>query len=263
MANAGLAWVNHLADSNALLATNSEVTTLPLANVKDLHGASLWRSLSATGVYVTADLGVAQPVEALAVACANFSAAATWRLRLSSTGAHSGDLYDSGVVAMNRALVAKVRAQAVLLLPAAINARYVRIDFDDSGRAAEGNFDVGILWLSDFWQPERNFSYGAQSIMIDASTTTPSIGGQDYTDIRNKIRAERFEFNALREAELYNQVDQIDAIAGTSGNILFVPDPGGTYQNRKMIIGHLTELGASELSSFPVRAKAFEIKERI
>lgn len=263
MANAGLAWVNYLAEANAVLATNSEVATLPLANIKDLHGSSVWRTVAATGVTVTADLAVAQAIEALAVACANLSASATWRLRLSSSNAHAGDLYDSGVVAMNRALIARVRSQAVLILPSVVSARYVKIDIDDSGRAADGWFDIGILWLSDFWQPERNFSYGAQSIIVDSSQTTPSIGGQDFTDVRNKIRAERFEFNFLREAELYNQIDQIDGIAGTSGNILFVSDPGGTYQNRKLIIGHLTELGATELSSQPVRARAFEIKERI
>lgn len=263
MANAGLAWVNHLASAASVIATNSEVSSLPLSNIRDLHGVTVWRTQAATGISVTADLGAVQPVKALGIACATLSASATWRLRLSSSGAHGGDLYDSGILAMNRALIARSRGQAFLFLAAAVSARYAKVDIDNSGRAPEGYLDIGHLWLSDLWQPERNFSYGAQSILADASQTVQSIGGQDYTDVRNKVRAERFEFNALREAEIYGQIADLDGIAGTYNNVLYAPDPGGTYQNAKALIGRLTELGAVELNSQPTRARAFEVKERI
>nr|WP_298685217.1 hypothetical protein [uncultured Dongia sp.] len=262
MANAGLAWVNHL--MTAVLATNSEVATLPVSNIKDLHGATVWRTQAATGIEVTADLGAAQPVSVMAVAGAQVSAALQWRLRLSTTDAHDGDLYDSGLIAADPAEIVKARWQALLLLPTIVTARYIKINLEDSGRVGVGSIDIGHLWLADLWQPRRNFSYGAQNITIDPTQKSKSIGGQNYSDIRNKFRAERFEFNFLGEDEVVEIIsDQLDAVAGISGNILYIKSPGGERQNRQMIIGQMSELGANEHTTHPAHARAFEISEAL
>ena len=261
MANLALSWSNHLL--SATLATNSEVATLPLAHIRDPLGASLWRTQSAGGVYVMADLGSTQPVRVLALGGGAVSGAANWRLRLSSSAVHTGDLHDTGWVAMDPALIAGKRAQAALLLPAGIAARYARIDLDDPGRVGEGYLDIGHLWLADLWQPARNFSYGLESVLLDDSRVTTSIGGQDYVDVREKIRGERFVLRFLGEAEMTEAIAALDAAAGTSGNVLFMPDPDSANRNRQMLIGRLTEIGPVALTSHGIWSRDFEIRERL
>jgi len=261
MANLALSWSNHL--PGGTLATNSEVMTLPLAHIRDPLGASLWRTQSAGGVYVTADLGSTRPIRVLALGDGVVSAAASWRLRLSSSAAHSGDLHDSGWVTMDPALVAGKRAQGALLLPAGIAARYARIDLDDPGRAGEGYLDIGHLWLADLWQPARNFSYGLESVLFDESRVTTSIGGQDYVDVREKIRTLRFVLRFLSESDVTEAASALDAAAGTSGNVLFMPDPNSANRNRQMLIGRLTEIGPVALTSHGIWSRAFEIRERL
>lgn len=261
MATAGLSWVNHL--ETAIIATNSEVAGLPLANLTDLHGATIWRTQTHTGVTITLDFGSAKPVKAAMIAAANFSASATWRLRLSTTSAHAGDLSDSGVVAMNRGLIDNKRSQAAMVLAGAISTRYAKLDLDDPGRAAQGYFDVGLLWIGDLWQPARNFSWGAQGGLRDESPVSSSIGGQDYVDVRDKFRAETFSFNFLTDAEYFASIDQIDAIAGIARNVLVIPDPGGAYMNSQAIVGRVTELSPTSRAYFNGRSRAFSIKERL
>jgi hypothetical protein len=260
MAIAGFSWINHV--ESGAIAASSEVATLPLANVQDQHGASIWRTTAATGVTVTLDLAAAKPIKVLMVAAASFSSSATWRLQLSTTAAHTGDIYDSGTLAMNRALIANKRSQACLVLSQLYSARYAKITFNDSG-ATQGYFDVGLLWLGDLWQPKFNFSWGAQLGLQDVSDTATSIGGQDYTNVREKYRQEQVTFNFLTDADYYSGVDQIDAIAGTARNVLWVPDPAGSYLNNQAMIGRVTELGPTSRAFVNGRSRSYKIKERL
>jgi hypothetical protein len=75
-----------------------------------------------------------------------------------------GDLYDSGAVAMNRAVILRARSQAVLLLPATVTARYLKIDFADSALLY---LEAGLAWAGPLFQPSRNFNYGQAPTVQD------------------------------------------------------------------------------------------------
>ncbi len=256
MAKAGLAWINHI--DTAVLTTDSQVATLPLANVADPHLATKWRTTTTTA-FMAADWGAVQEIGVVGLFGSNFTAAATWRIRLSAVAAGAGELLDTGVVAAG---VAAGYGQAVHVLAAAVNARYLRIDLADSGLAALGYFQIGAAWAGRLWTPERNFRYGAAPGWRDPSVKTLSRGGQAYVDLRDRIRAIEFELPALTEAELLDAAFEIDRVAGVGGNILFVPDPGAATQNRRAILGTLDAVEAAPMIAHDRFAHRYVVAER-
>src|SRR5690606_33982287 len=113
----------NLAD-RGVLATDSEIATLPVANLQTPHVAQVWRT-AGPSAWVRLDLGAVAPVDTVALMGCNLTADATMRLRLSDSDetAESGDVHDSGTVA---APVDMDTGYLVILLPAALSARYLR-----------------------------------------------------------------------------------------------------------------------------------------
>ncbi|MBK8157995.1 MAG: hypothetical protein IPK59_04115 [Rhodospirillaceae bacterium] len=264
MPTIALSWINHL--KAATLAASSEVGSLSAANLLVDHLATKWRSAPGTAAFITADLTAAKPCRLFGIFGSNVTPAATWRVRLSSSAAHAGDLYDSGVVAMGAVVVNTVLkrniAQAALLLPAAINARYVKIDLSDASIALN-YVEAGAAWAGDAWQPAYGRSWGAVDGFKDEGPASYSEGGQKYIIRRDRQRVQQFSLDNLTDAERYNQVSALDRLAGRVENILVVPEPGGAYQNHDTVFGTLSALGAVTRRQVNLRARRFEIEERL
>jgi hypothetical protein len=264
--NGGLSWVNNL--DNAVLAATSEVPTLPLSNLKVPHLATKWRSVAGVlSVAWTADLLTALPNDIVGVFGANFTVAATWRLRLSSSAAHTGNLYDSGIIAMAPARRQDLRdpgapvlkAQALLKLPSTVTARYWKLDLIDSGLPY---LEAGLAWSGPLLQTERNFDYGQAPQMQDPSVTAATIGGQSYDDQRPQFMTDSFTCARLTDAEVQSFLD-MDAAVGKVRNLLWVKNPGAAEMNRTAILGKQTELGPSPSVFFNRRSRQFQIAERL
>jgi hypothetical protein len=255
--NGALSWIN--AFDAAVLAASSEAAGLPIGNLQSGHLVTKWRSDGDLSVWWTADFGAAFPIDIVGIFGANSTAAATLHIRLSSTDAHDGNLYDSGVVAMNRAVILRLRSQALLLLPSRVNARYLKIDLTDSGPAY---LEAGIAWAGPLFQPARNFSYGQAPAVQDPSVTTPSVGGQEYTDLRPKRMTDTFTFALLTEAEAQQALD-LDAAVGTASNVLWVRNPGQPDMNQNAILGRMTALAPAGSVTFNRRSRQFQIAERL
>jgi hypothetical protein len=263
--NGGLSWINYL--DGAQLAASSEVPDLPIANLQSQHLSTKWRSAGALSVWWTADYGQALPVDVIGWFGANFTAAAQRRIRLSSSNAHAGDLYDSGLGAMTpdirvdrrkpTAIVSK--SQAVHLLSSPITARYLKIDFSDSGL---DYLEAGLAWAGQLWQPARNFSYGEAPAMQDPSTTTKSVAGNAYTDLRPQFMADTFTFPALTEAEAKTLLG-MDGVVGTAMNLLWIRNPRPAEMSKTALLGMQVQIGQMPIVAFDRRSRQFQLAERL
>lgn len=263
--NAGISWINYF--DAAVLVASSEAAGLPVTNLQSEHLATKWRSEGAADVAIMADFGEALPVDTIGIFGANFTADAQWRIRLSSSAAHAGDLYDSGLVAMSphirvdrRKKSAPVsKSQALHLLGAPVTARYWKVDFADAGRTF---FEIGLGWVGPLWQTQRNFSYGEAPLVQDPSTTTTTFGGNDYTDLRPQKMTDTFSFGLMTEAEAAIALE-IDQAIGTACSFLWIRAPLSATRNRDCILGRQPQLNALPSVAHDRRSRQYQIVERL
>jgi hypothetical protein len=261
--NAGISYINYV--DLAVLAATSE--GLPVTNLQSDHLATKWRSAGSEDVAITADFGEALPVDTLGIFGTNFTAEAQWRVRLSSSAAHDGDVADSGLVAMDphirvdrRKKSAPVsKSQALHLLAAPVTARYLKLDFADSGRSF---FEIGLAWAGTLWQTQRNFSYGEAPAVQDPSTTTTSVGGNDYTDLRPQKMTDTFSFGLMTDAEAAIALE-VDQAIGTACNFLWIRAPLSATRNRDCILGRQPQLSALPSVAHDRRSRQYQIAERL
>ena len=260
MTSAILAWDNKAAPSSTIITPSTEVATLPAENLKDPHIAKKWRTTSVTSQYLRIDMASAQPVQVVALIGTNLTAAATWRVRASSSDplVATGIVYDSGTVSAG---IDTRYGLASLIMASEISARYWKIDLTDSG--ASGYLQAGRLFMGPMFQPKVNYSYNWSVAYIDPSRKNRSRGGQLYTDIQPMYRAVAFKFDFLTQAEALNGVLEIDRNCGLHRDLLALLDVDGSNRSEQAIWGTLES--SSELSnpSFGVYSKAYRIEERL
>jgi len=256
----GLSWLNHI--DSAVLAASSASTGLPVSNLQTIRLKRVWRSAGDLTISITAAFPAPRPIDVLGLFGCNATESALWRWRLSSTAAHDGDQYDTGVAAMNRALILGARGQAVQVRPAGpVMAAYLKLDLMDSGLPY---FQAGLLWAGTLWQPEVNFSYGQAPKVGDDSVTSTSKGGDDYTDVLPQYMTDSFTLPAVTEAEYQDTLLELDRIAGTARNVLWLRTPqDDATRNKTAILGRMTALAPSPSVSHNRRSRQFQIKERL
>lgn len=255
MANAILATSNLLI--GAELAASAETQDGPIANIARPPAVTAWRALGSSA-WFTADLGAAQTIRALLLMRVTLGPAGTIRVRLSDSAAHDGNVWDSGVQPANAATLLDGRKQCLVLPAGAPSARYVKVDLADAGAAF---IDVGYAWLSDWWQPQRNFSMGFQDGTATSSVREISKGGQVYAQKRPKARIKRFALDFMTPAEAKTRMPEIDDRVGDTAPLLFIPDPGAVDAASQAIVGLLTDLSDVTGRSTKMRARPFEIVE--
>lgn len=266
MDRTSISWINYL--KSAALAASSVAGDNAASNLVVDHLSTRWRSGPGTAAYITADLGSVKPCRLFSVHGCNQSSTGTWRIRLSSSAAHAGDLHDTGDTATGAVVVNNVLdrdiSQAVYLLPSAINARFVKIDLSDASLATGENFvEVGAAWVGDAWQPAFERSWGAMDGLRDEKQPNYSEGGQKYGVEYERPRIHQWSFDNLTDAERYNQIAQIDLRAGRLHNMLVVPLAPDGYRNHDAIFGTLTALGGTTRRQVNLRSRRFEIEERL
>jgi hypothetical protein len=255
MSNAVLAWSNLLI--GAELAASAETDDGRVGNIVKPQVVTAWRALAASA-WFAADLGAAQPMRVLMLLGVTLSPAATLRVRLSTSDAHAGDVYDSGIVAAGAATGFDGRKQCLRVFPAAQTAHYVKVDLADGGAAF---IDVGYAWIGDWWQPARNFSWGFQDGVQTETVREISKGGQVYALRRPKARVKRFALDFATPTEAKTQMRQIDDRVGDHAPFLMIPDPDAADAASEAIIGTMTDLQPVTGRALNVRSRPFEMVE--
>lgn len=213
------------------VTTDSEVSTLPAANLLDTSRQVVWRS-SVTTCKLMVDLGSSMSIQLVALAGLNLPTTGTIRLRLSTVSMGAGDVLDTGAGAPDINVLYKTWAYVAA---AAVNARYVQIDFTTSGSYVE----AGRLWIGAAFIPAINYEYNPENTTADMSQIRRGVrSGRTFTDAGPKVRSFGFTLSGLTAAEAAT-IEDMYLTVGTSGQVVVIPNPSGSYVARETFIGRL------------------------
>ena len=283
MANSMFGFPNNI--DLATLSGGSWVATLPRANLQNRQLGRVARTtdtaLASTQLVV--DQGTDRLVRLFALANHNISLAGRYRLVASADPSFSTALaevpwtdvwpvvYPSESVEWedNSWWSGRYTAEdlegitplLVIVLPQPVNARYLRLEIDDTTNAA-GYVQAGRVFVGPAWQPGKNPSYGA-SIGYETNTEVlSSLSGAEYFQERRPYRVTRFTLENLSINEGMSNAFDMDRRAGISREVLWVFDPDDTeHALRRRFLGRFRQLSPIEYPYYSLTKKAYEIKE--
>ncbi len=224
----------NLAD-RAVVSAGSAVPTAPASLVQDPHLGRQWRTLFGLAEsYLLADFGSATAIELVALFGTTLSASTTWRVRLSTADAIgvAGDAYDSGLVTAPVGLA--YGGATILVLPAPVTARYLRIDLadEDADQIAVGRLVAGLLW-----RPTYNYRIGYQRYVTDASAIDETPEGHAFVLARAPRRGLRVDFGWVTADEVAASIEPAMRHVGRHRDILLVLDTASTDLPRDSVWG--------------------------
>jgi len=206
--------------------------------------------VAATSAILVFDLGSAQSVDTWFLGSTTLPAAATVRVRASTTDPTcvASLLLDTGV---QSSVTDPEYVGNVVACFASTSARYWRIDI----ASATNPIDIGISSLGLLFRPVISFDYGAQEGRLDLSARdrNPDTGAA-YGLTLPKPKVRLLTFANLSQAEVRNlttSFDDMDRYVGASGDVLFVEDSDATWAERARdsVYGSYRETAGSVLAS--------------
>ncbi|CAO3453845.1 hypothetical protein [Azospirillum argentinense] len=177
-----------------------------------------------------------------------------------------GDILDTGWV---NAAVATGYWHTLQILPAAVSARYVRVDIDDPARAttgvngqAAGDLITGRLWASDVIQPMRNISYPVNERPVPMDTKQRGKrSGAVSVDPGATYREISFGYEALSQEEARGTFKEFLRRVGIREQLVFIPEPGSVYQPTEAILGRQAESTPMTWANFAMWSHSMTIEE--
>lgn len=245
MKTARIGYINK-ADT-AALSVSSQVLLAPVLRLQDPHVGVRWQGLSGSDWFVV-DLGAVQAIDCVRIMGLT---ATTARIRYATSDPTVGDVADTGVVAVDQALLTFTDIRSV-------QARYVRVDLTAPNYCAAGRVFVGELAAFGI-----NFSWGWSRKWVDPSTRKKTEGGQTRINRREKYRVFTLAFDFLSDAEANGFVDDIDRINGLCDDVLFVTDPESTDLERDSIWGLMADLSPTPQQFIDRWTKTYTIEQRL
>lgn len=273
-----ISFENYIVDvSTSINSNGAEVSGLGAARLKDTQVRKRWRTpLGTIAPNVDFDFGYSRPVDVVAFAqpvdaglldgnrkAAGFMAPTDLvRHTFSATTAGAADVYDSGAIPCN---VKYGRGVHATVLPAQINARFWRMAPNAASLAGSVNYlDIGVAWCGVKFVPKKNMQYGYNWTFIDNSTVNNvQTSGIDFVRQGFKRRNIVFSFDAndAADAEI---ISLMQSIVGTSGQVLFIPDPDDvTNDFAQPIIGRLTDSNPNAHPSYGIYTKSFSLLQSL
>ena len=127
----------------------------------------------------------------------------------------------------------------------------------------DGYVQIGRLFMALGWTPTINYAYGASQAYQDPTPVETSLSGAEYFDIRPKYRVINLNLEYMSETDAYSYVLDMQRIAGTSGEVLVMPDGGEDVGQQPVIsfMGRLRQMGAVSQPKPTAYSINFEIKE--
>lgn len=244
-----------LSDQAILTATDA-VGDMAAVNLQRLSLFRKYRTLSLTPS-ISLDFGTAQEIDTLALIAHNGSGSLV--IKAGSTNAASdftsssydlitGDDFGYGV---NLCFVK---------LPAAQTYRYWKIEITDTSNP-NGFFECGRLYLGKVFQPALNADYGFNLGFIDNSKVTRTRSGNAVPLTRRTLKKVGFSLSFGTEAEMYNNLFEIDMLRGQSKDILFILDTDSANIQKQNVYGLMKDMQPIIHSAFRIYQKQYTIEE--
>jgi len=242
------------------VTVSSELVTLPGVNLQTKRVGMPWRTQpGVTSASVLVDFGASKTIGAVMLAGVNLSAAATWRVRLSTvdaTGA-AGNAYDSGSVSAG----VDVRFRMALRVTASdVTGRYLKVDLSD---ASLPYIEAGRLAALRLWRPQRNFSFGMSRPPIDLSKVTKAENGEAFVLRGNYQRSMGISLQAVFRDELLSDAEDLMRTAGTHDDVQLCLDPSSDNLGYDSIWGLQEAMPAWELATVSSSKASMRIVERM
>lgn len=258
----------------ATIAAGTAVTTLPAANVQSQQPKKVWRS-SSVADYLEVTFAAPVAANMLAINGHNFTAAGVFRVRGANTIAATtaAPLVDTGWVSAWPVTGKPSDAYWPRFLSALLwsnDALYQcwRVDFADPS-VSQTYIEVGRLALGRYWQPTTNFDLGGTPLGRDQrDIQTITDYGEIFTDRRQRSAARRMslQISALDKRETLDGVQEIQRLAGMSGDVFVLLDANATTdfhrfsmqgvftsQQEHQIVPQFTAAGEMWTANFPLR----------
>jgi hypothetical protein len=285
MSNAIIAYGNQI--DVATLTGGSWLAALPLTNLKDRKIGKVARSTDATTAFTQFDIdfGGTRLMRVIGLIGHNLTTAGKYKITLSSAADFSVVVYTSGWVDVwpivypsgtlpwgapnwwsgtySAEEIAAYTGTIAHILTASTNARYVRIEFDDTANA-DGYVQLGRVFAGDGWQPVRNMVYGASLGWIDRTEVQEALSGHESFNARRSPRIARFGLEAMAESEAMALGFELQRAMGVNKELMFVWDPADTtHALRRQFLGRLRVLSPIENVGPDRWRSPYEVKELI
>lgn len=278
-----MAW-NNRTDAGTL-SGGSWLATLPLANLQNRQVQKVARSADAAlaSTQFVIDLDSPRGIGVIALIVHNISEAGKIKItgsadNFSAIAYDSGwlDVWPAGIVPMglleweddnfwlgtlSPEQRAGYQAPFIHVLNTAQSLRYWKIEIDDTWNSA-GYVHIGRLFMALGWRPDYNMLYGATLGYDDPTEIVTSLTGAEYFDVRGKYRLHKFKLGVLSKSEAYDYVMELQRLAGTSGEVLIVPQVTGDDQFvKRSFVGRLTSMSPVQHDHPTIYATDMTIKE--
>ncbi len=193
---------NNLVDS-ATLTESSEADGYPAENVQNRLRTKVWRTAGATEgtADLVIDFGSAQSVTAIALTGYNWtSAPGTLDVEFNAADAW-GAPAETKALTWAATPTANGNKATIVVVFASISYRYARLNVVYSPAATPTDWDLGRIFIGEFFQPEKGYRRRHGIGLVDPSMSVRTVGGQRYTDEIEKHRTADLSFNVKTQAQ--------------------------------------------------------------
>ncbi|MFN8960086.1 MAG: hypothetical protein ACK5YV_00760 [Betaproteobacteria bacterium] len=221
--------------------------------------------LMGSSATITADLGAEVPMDCVALISTTLGVGSMVQARLSNVANFSVTLADTGL--LNAEAQDESQGNVVLVLPASVTARYLRVDLTDG---AVPFMDIGLLVAGQLWRLQRGTAYGIREgrVMLDRRDRNPYTGAEFPVPAIVNPRMAVFTLPALSTAEARNQHRDMLRRLGAARDTLWIAELSDSMaeRNRRSIWGAMNAPGedaAISRDSLPLASRGFRVVERV
>ncbi|MCA3332614.1 MAG: hypothetical protein INF63_16440, partial [Roseomonas sp.] len=183
--------------TGSVASAQAAIATMPITNLQDPQPRRRVRLMGSSAT-ITADLGAEVPLDCVALISTTLGAGALVQARLSNVANFSVTAADTGL--LNAEAQDESQGNVVLVFPAPVTARYLRIDLNDG---AAPFMDIGLLVAGQLWRLLRGTAYGIREgrVMLDRRDRNPYTGAEFSVPAIVNPRMAAFTLPALSTAE--------------------------------------------------------------
>jgi hypothetical protein len=219
----------------ATVASSSELSSLPAANVQDMRPDKTWRAMAASA-YLTVDFGADVAANALAVIWPGPDASATlrWRMASSAAAVTSAPAVDTTVLSAWPASGKPADPDwpyyfSLLTWSNSTGYRYGRLDIADAITV-----EVSRLFVGPKFVPTANVDLNPSLGLQSPGYANRTMWGKLYTDVRGPpSRLLTLPMSSIAETEMTDDLFELQRYAGVARDFAFCLDPAATTKFHK------------------------------
>jgi hypothetical protein len=248
----------------SVASAQATIASMPITNQQDPQPRRRARLMGSSAT-ITADLDAEVPVDCVALISTTLGAGAVVQARLSNVANFSVTLADTSL--LNAETQDESQGNVVLVLPAPVAARYLRIDLTDG---AAPYMDIGLLVAGQLWRMLRGTAYGICEgrVMLDRRDRNPITGAEFPVPTIVNPRVAAFTLPALSTGKGRNQHRDMRRRLGVARDTLWIAELTDSLaeRNRRAIWGAMNaprEDTAISRDSLPLASRGFRRVERV